>query len=213
MHKTKIERLVLFKPRFFFTEMGFIQKRAKKIFFKKKDAMATAFAGIRTTWPKRVWKNDLIYMIFRITWVRIKEVFIWEFHRNCDGTNEFVRSTIMFIIFWDFLMIKQIFFSLQVKQRVIISNKLVYTSCLTSCGTKYQEVSGKYQNFIELLPSAQSSSRNENFVSTSKNFLRNRNWTFLIRHYFTWKLEFVTNILWMIVSGNSFLLPIRLRSL
>ena len=33
----------------FFTEMGFIQKRAKNIFLKKKDAMATAFAGIRTT--------------------------------------------------------------------------------------------------------------------------------------------------------------------
>ena len=33
----------------FFTEMGFIQKRAKNVFFKKKDAMATAFAGIRTT--------------------------------------------------------------------------------------------------------------------------------------------------------------------
>ena len=42
-------------------------------------------------------------------------------------------STIMFIIFWDFLMLEKIFLSPQVKRRVIISNKLVYTSYLTSC--------------------------------------------------------------------------------
>ena len=36
------------------------------------------------------------------------------------------------------------------------------------------EISGKSQNFIELLPS-DSSSRNENFVSTGKNLLKNRN--------------------------------------
>ena len=39
------------------------------------------------------------------------------------------------IIFWEFLMFYQIFISLQVKRRLIISNKLVYTSCLTSCRT------------------------------------------------------------------------------
>ena len=42
-------------------------------------------------------------------------------------------STIMFIIFWDFLILENIFLSPQVKRRVIISNKLVYTSYLTSC--------------------------------------------------------------------------------
>ena len=55
-------------------------------------------------------------------------------------------------------------------------------------------------NFVELLPNAQSSSRNENFVSTSKNLLKNRNWTFPAVRCFTWKLEFVSNILWMIVD-------------
>ena len=35
----------------------------------------------------------------------------------------------------------------------------------------------KSQNFIEFLTSAQSSSRNENFVSTSKKLLKNRNLT------------------------------------
>ena len=54
------------------------------------------------------------------------------------------------------------------------------------------------------MPSAQSSSRHENFVSTSKNLLKNCNWSFSIVRYFTWKLEFVSNILWMIegVSGT-----------
>ena len=42
-------------------------------------------------------------------------------------------STIMFIIFWDFLMLEKIFLSPQVKRRVIISNKLAYASYLTSC--------------------------------------------------------------------------------
>ena len=42
-------------------------------------------------------------------------------------------SSIMFIIFWDFLMVEAIFFSPQVKRSVIICNKLVYMSSLTSC--------------------------------------------------------------------------------
>ena len=51
----------------------------------------------------------------------------------------------MFIIFWDFLIDEQkkkkkkkneqTFISQQVKWSVIISNKLVYTICLTSCQT------------------------------------------------------------------------------
>ena len=41
-----------------------------------------------------------------------------------------ILQTIMFIIFWDFLMIEEIFRSPQMKRSVIISNKLVYASCL-----------------------------------------------------------------------------------
>ena len=37
-----------------------------------------------------------------------------------------------------------------------------------------KEISGKSQNVIELLPSVQSSSRNENFVSTEKNLVKNK---------------------------------------
>ena len=51
------------------------------------------------------------------------------------------------------------------------------------------------------MPSAQSCSQNKNLVSTSVHLLENRNWTFPKVHYFTWKLEFVSNILWMIVVG------------
>ena len=57
---------------------------------------------------------------------------------------------------------------------------------------KRKEISGKSLKFIELLPSGQPSSRNENFVSTGKNLLKNRNWTFPVVRYFTWKLQSVT---------------------
>lgn len=43
------------------------------------------------------------------------------------------KSTIMFIIFRNFSMIEQVFFSSQTKRRVLISNKVVYTTCFTSC--------------------------------------------------------------------------------
>ena len=43
--------------------------------------------------------------------------------------------TIMFLIFWDFLMDEQICLSPEVKRSVIISYKLVHTTYLTSCQT------------------------------------------------------------------------------
>ena len=57
-----------------------------------------------------------------------------------------------------------------------------------------QETS-RSQNFIELQPSAQSSSQNENFVDTSKKLLENRNSTFPIVRYFTTTLKFVSYVL------------------
>ena len=36
----------------------------------------------------------------------------------------------------------------------------------------------------------------------AKNLLKNRNWTFIVVRYFTWKLELVSNVLWMI-PGHS----------
>ena len=55
------------------------------------------------------------------------------------------------------------------------------------------------------LKSTQLYSQNENFVNTSK---KNRNWTFPVVRCFIWKLEFVSNILCIIVSADSFLLLI-----
>ena len=75
--------------------------------------------------------------------------------------------TIMDIIFCHFLMLYQIFLSQQVKRNVI-SNKLVYTSCLTSCQTtkdlgsqeikKHQEYFKALLNYslvLSLIPKAQ----------------------------------------------------------
>ena len=39
-----------------------------------------------------------------------------------------------------------------------------------------------------------------------KNLMKNNNWTFAAVRYFTWKLEFISNFLWMILTGNCFLL-------
>ena len=55
--------------------------------------------------------------------------------KKIDQDRIWTHSTIMFIIFRDFRMVDQILFSPQVKENVIINNKLEYTSCLTSCRT------------------------------------------------------------------------------
>ena len=68
-------------------------------------------------------------------------------------------------------MVEQFFLSPQVKQSVIISNKY----SMYELPHELQNISGKFQTFIELLLSAQSSSQNENFVNTSKKLLKNRN--------------------------------------
>ena len=73
---------------------------------------------------------------------------------------------------------------------------------LLNAGFVKDHSSKKSENFIELLPSAQSSSENENSLSASKNLLKNRNWNFSPAHYFTSKLEFASNILWMIVGNK-----------
>ena len=68
-------------------------------------------------------------------------------------------------------MLYQIFLSPQVKSSVIISNEhgiyeLPNDLSLRILGN--YEMSKKSQNFIELKPNAQTYSRNENFVNTSK---------------------------------------------
>ena len=51
------------------------------------------------------------------------------------GRRVISASGIKFIIVSDFFIVEQVFLSPQVKRSVIISNKQVYTSCLTSCVT------------------------------------------------------------------------------
>ena len=89
-------------------------------------------------------------------------------------------STIMVIIFWDFLIFYQIFLSPQMKRSVIISNKhgiyeLLYElpndlrlTILGNYGSisKIHRIIAKFLVFLS----------NENFFNTSKNLLKNRNW-------------------------------------
>ena len=63
-----------------------------------------------------------------------------------------------------------------------------------------RKVQNNVKTSLEVWPSAQSSSLKENFINTSKRLLENRNWTFPVVHYFTWKLEFFSNILSMLVA-------------
>ena len=67
--------------------------------------------------------------------------------------NNLIQSCLSFKT----LMVEQIFLSPQVKRSVIISNKLDYTRCLTSCQTRTLgslETSVKSQNSIESSPNA-----------------------------------------------------------
>ena len=125
-------------------------------------------------------------------------------------------QTILFITIWDFLTVEQTFLSPQMKRSMIISNKhgiymlpydLKKDVRMRILGN--QEISGKSQNFKELLPNVWSPSRNGNLVSTIKNLLKNRNLTFPVVLYFTWELKFVSNILTSIFCRYSFLLLTR----
>ena len=127
----------------------------------------------------------------------------------------------MFIIFWVFLMDEQIFLSPKLKWSMIISNKLVCTSCLTSCWTVLAFTSKKQKlNF----------SRSAIFHRKTFWWLRkfpthlqwNEAWSLAVNRYtrvnlraavwfgplqvkignwtfpnFTWKLKFTSNVLWM----------------
>ena len=65
--------------------------------------------------------------------IKLVSVTIWLFltiktvHKEIKKQKKILQA-IMFIIFWDFLVVGQIFLSPRVKWRVIFSNKLVYMS-------------------------------------------------------------------------------------
>ena len=123
---------------------------------------------------------------------------IFAFHLSFWGERtslvpEFY-SAIILIIFWDFLRVQQIFLWPHVKQSVIISNKLIYTSYLTSSQTskdftwkirKYQENLQTSYNFcLAICPLPEIK-----ILSVVVELSWKTNWASPIVHYFTWKLE------------------------
>ena len=104
---------------------------------------------------------------------------------SCPGRTDSTYNHFIFIIFWEFLMLYQIFLSPKVKRCIIITYKNgIYElhhelpnelrlKELSKLG-KNEKISGKCLNFIEWKPSAQPSCQNEHFANTSKNVLKNR---------------------------------------
>ena len=115
----------------------------------------------------------------------------WTYSHKLERCHNHVSNILILIDAW------AIFLLPQEKRNVIVSNKLVYTSCFTSCRTTQdlgnKEISEKWRSFMKLFPSGQTSSQNENFVCTSKNLQQNRNWTYPVVRYVKWKLEFVND--------------------
>ena len=92
---------------------------------------------------------------------------------------------IIFAAFWWFSKFSES------KWSVIISNKPISTGCLTSYRTTQDLGSEEIRKYQEIIK-PQSSSQNKNSASTSKKPP--------VVRYSTWKLEFVPNILRMIVE-------------
>ena len=120
---------------------------------------------------------------------------------------------------WGVSTFYQIFLPRQVKRSAFISNK-VYTGCLTSCRTTYhlgrKEIRKNQENLqtswnYKLV--SKFSAKMENFFTTSQKLLKNSNWIFPVGRSFPWKPKFVSNIFWVIVSGNKFLLLVHYRPL
>ena len=125
----------------------------------------------------------------------------------------------LLIIPWDLLMFYEILLSAEVKRCGIVTYKNgiyevpqeLLNHLRKSNWTNY-EISEKCVNFKDGYPSAQCSCQNENFVETIKQFLKKGKLSFPVVHYFSWKLELVSNKLWIIVPENIFLILNRLRT-
>ena len=89
--------------------------------------------------------NFLVHIILRKTWF----LFLKISEKGGEITKFLFNSTIMFMIFWHFLMVEQIFLSPQVKRSMIISNKLVYMNCLPSSEQFKTLEIWKYQEYLK----------------------------------------------------------------
>ena len=82
-----------------------------------------------------------IFKVFRTDSAPTKWPFLGSFWAltppkyGSNITEILARGTIMDIIFWDFLILNQIFLSPQVKSSWLLAINMVYTGCLTSCQT------------------------------------------------------------------------------
>ena len=98
--------------------------------FQKKNTMVIIFAESPVKSPKtaqKTYQTVWFKWIFELRKFRkfdLKEFSYEKSKWNFDGTNELVRSPVIFTVFWGFLIAEQIFFSLQVKRTLINSNKL-----------------------------------------------------------------------------------------
>ena len=105
-------------------------------------------------------------------------------------------------------MVEQIFLLQQVKESVVFSKKwyIWFVSRVTERLKPYDlRKLRNIKKVSKLLPSSQSSYQNENFVTTSKNLLRNKTWTYFVVWYFTWKPELFSKVLWMIQDSIYYL--------
>ena len=72
--------------------------------------------------------QDRILLLISVSW------FIFNFYlkiknNGCQSGTLLKMSRVIFTIFWHLLMVEQIFILPQVKRSMIISKKLVFTSC------------------------------------------------------------------------------------
>ena len=130
-----------------------------------------------------------------------------------------ILEAIILIIPWHLLMLYEIFLWLEVKRcRVVTYKNGIYEvpqellNDLRIRNWANHEISGKCEIFKDGYPSSRCSCENENFVDTIKQFLKNGKLSFPVVHYFSWKLELVSNKLWIIVPENIFLILNRLRT-
>ena len=110
------------------------------------------FVSFRLSIPK-VWKKPYT----QFAWTACEFPFLSSLLKNwkCLWIFNFICNHVHNV--WYFLMVQQIFLSPKAKPCILIRNKLVYTSCLTSCWTPQDlgilgnsEISEKSQNFIEI---------------------------------------------------------------
>ena len=109
-----------------------------------------------------------------------------------------------------FLCFKKFFFHHNWNAARLLVINMVYTSWFTSNRTTLDIGSSENRKYQENLKTSLNNSlvpkltpKIKIFVNTSKKLLNNRNWTFPAMCYFTWKLEFVSNILSMIVERET----------